>query len=59
MKWRWPRRRGPDEDLAADLERLDEVRAQWPAVHEAAQKMRDHKRRNHFAASIAAIYREG
>lgn len=57
MKWPW-RRRDPEEDkLREDRERLAAVESQWSEVHEAAATMRVHKRRNHFAQSIATIYR--
>lgn len=59
MRWPWRRNSWAAKDEAALAEaqrRLAEVRSQWPAVHQAAEDMRFHKRRNHFAASIEAIY---
>lgn len=57
---RWPWRRGSsaaDEAALEDAQRaLSEIRSQWPDVHEAAAVMRFHKKRNHFAESIEAIY---
>lgn len=58
MKWPW--RRNASHADEAELERakrhLAEVRDQWPDVRQAAEDMRFHRRRNHFAESIEAIY---
>lgn len=58
MRWPWSRERSEDDALRAEQDRLDEIRDQWPAVEEAANKMTEHRRRNHFAESIALIYRD-
>jgi hypothetical protein len=58
MKWPWSKRHEAErkalEDALSDLER---VRNRWPEVREAAASMRRHKERNHFAESIANVYR--
>ena len=55
--WPWCRRTKKAEADLRDAEaELERVRDQWPAVIEAAAELRAHHRRNHFAASIEAIY---
>lgn len=53
----WRTRDPDDEQLAEDEKRLAEVRNQWPEVRDAVGQMTEHRRRNHFAESIATIYR--
>lgn len=60
MKWPWTRdQKQAEEDQAAldkALAELAEARARWPRVEEAVEAMRLHRRRNHFAENIEAIY---
>jgi hypothetical protein len=61
MTWHWPwRRRNGTGDAKQELEHarreLQETRNRWPEVHEAAEAMRAHVERNHFAEKLVLIY---
>jgi hypothetical protein len=58
MRWPWKSRADVDRQaLAETIEARDEIRGRWPEVREAAASMRRHRERNHFAESIANVYR--
>ena len=57
---RWPWRSRADEErqaLEETIQARDKIRGRWPEVREAAASMHRHRERNHFAATIAAVYR--
>jgi hypothetical protein len=59
MRWPWQQRREDRDNLKEAEKALEEVRAQWPDVHESAAVLRFHGKRNHFADSIRSIYQGG
>ena len=46
-------------DLQASRAELQRVRGQWPVIHEVVALLKQHRERNGFSESIAAIYRGG
>lgn len=58
MRFRFWRRPHLDEAEALEetIRNLNEVKGQWPRVEEAVETMRVHRKRNHFAETIEAIY---
>lgn len=63
MRWPWRRHDGIGADSAdahrEAAEHLKEATARWPEVRRVSKSLRDLRERNHFAAQIEMIFREG